>query len=67
VEKLHAKDYLTDAQLDKFNRQIQEVNKKYGDTAEARAQLVKVLIAAGGLAAAGGYGVPLIRHTLPLH
>jgi hypothetical protein len=67
VEKLHAKEHITDAQLDALNRQIQAVTKKYGDTAAARAELAKILIAGAGLGAASGYGIPLIRHTLPMH
>jgi hypothetical protein len=71
VEKLHTKGYLTDGQLDKFNKQIQDVNKKYGDSEEAKKQLWKILIISGGVGGAlglvGGEGVPLIRHTLPMH
>lgn len=71
VEKLHTKGYLTDGQLDKFNKQIQDVNKKYGDSDEAKKQLWKILIISGGVGGAlglvGGEGVPLIRHTLPMH
>lgn len=58
IEKLHKSGYLTDAQLDEFNRQIREVRDKYKDSDEAlhtlRYRIWPAVAAAAGAAGIGG-------------
>lgn len=56
IEKLHTERYLTDAQLDEFNRQIREVKDKYKD-ADKAAHFLRYVLLPAAAAAAGAAGI----------